>query len=248
VVAPKLSLPQPTPVWWEKGFEAEINRSVSFVHGASILDGSLLRRIAEGYRTCPWVREVVSVRKRFPDEIEASIRIRWPVAAVKVRTRRGLAYALLGGDGVRLPKTYGHWPQPELDVPFIEGVSCPAPEPGGRWAEKSVQDAVRIVALLNGSDVIRRTVRITAVDVSNYGGRGNPTRSEFLLRAEGNCVIAWGRSPDTETPGELPVEEKIAKLERFLARGDPIRNRELGLRFAGPVVVRRRTGTHGDSS
>jgi hypothetical protein len=133
-------------------------------------------------------------------------------------------------------------------VPFIVGVGAPAPEPGERWPERSVTDAVRIVRRLNASEEVRRRIHITAVDVSNYKGRRNPSESEFLVLAEGNCVIAWGRAPGTDQVGELPVDEKVAKLERYLREGLPTTNRTLALRFAGRRVVSRRFHADGNSN
>jgi len=173
---------------------------------------------------------------------------RRPAAAVAVNMPRGIVYCLVGEDGVRLPKTYTRWPLPSLAVPLLTGVCAAPPSPGEAWAEKSVTDAVQIVRKLQASDVIRRGVNITAVDVSNFTGRINRTRSEFRVLAENNCVIDWGRAPGTTAPGELPAEEKVAKLERFLRDRHPTSNRTLDLRFAGRVLVRRRLGRNGDSS
>ncbi len=247
VVAPKLALPEPKPQWWEKGFEKQINRACAFAEGASILEKSLLQQIADGYQRCPWVKQVRWVKKQFPNRVEASILIRWPRAAVALGARRGLRYYLVGEDAVRLPKTYQHWPQPGLNVPFITGTGAAPPPPGRPWPERSVLHAIEIVGVLKSSNVIKNSVNITAVDVSNYEGRLDRTKSEFLVLAENNCVIEWGRAPGTDKPGELPVEEKIAKFERFLAEGNPTSNRTLDLRFAGRVVVSRRYGTNGDN-
>ena len=248
VVAPRLALAEPLPRWWEKEFEDQINQSCAFASGASTLDGELLGKIAAAYRQCPWVKDVRWVRKRFPNRIEANIDIRGPKAAVALRTGRGIQYYLVGEDAVRLPKAYETWPRRGLNVPFIAGTRVAPPEPGEPWPEASVAAAIGIVELLKENDVIRRSINITAVNVSNYGGRENGTKSEFLVFAENNCVIEWGRAPSTARPGELPVKEKIAKLERFLKEGNPTNNRTLDLRFAGRVVVSRRYGTNGDSS
>jgi len=248
VVAPKLALAEPLPRWWEKEFEDQINQSCAFAGGSSTLDGELLEKIAAAYRQCPWVKNIRWVRKRFPNRIEASIDIRWPRAAVALRTGRGIRYYLVGEDAVRLPKAYETWPRRDLNVPYIAGTRTAPPEPGEPWPDASVAAAIEIVELLKRSDVICRSINITAVDVSNYRGREDRAKSEFLVFAENNCVIEWGRAPSTARPGELPVKEKIAKLERFLSEGNPTSNRTLDLRFAGRVVVSRRYGTDGDSS
>jgi len=251
VMAPKIHLPKDqkaTPLWWEKEFEDQINRTCAFADGASALDGDLLTKIAAAYQQSPWVKRVLWVRKRFPNRIEASIDIRWPRAAVAFRTPRGPRYYLVGEDGIRLPKIYDAWPQKDLNVPFITGSRVQPPTPGEPWGEGSVAAAIEIVELLKASDIIRRGVNITAVGVGNYLGRESRTKSEFVVFAERNCVIEWGRAPSTDRPGELPVKEKIAKLERFLSEQNPTSNRTLDLRFKGRVVVSRRYDADGDNS
>jgi len=244
VAAPKVS--RPNAPWWEKAFGEEIDKSCAFAGGASILDDELLEKIAAGYARCPWVKEVTSLDKQFPNRVAAEISVRWPAAAVEVMTSRGRRYVLVGDDGVRLPKTYATWPQRGLDVPFIVGVRAAAPDAGEAWRDRSVTDAIAIVRLLRQSEVVRGAINITAVDVSNSGGRISNARSEFLVLAENNCVIEWGRAPGTSQPGELPGEEKIRKFESFLAESNQTSNRTLDLRFAGRVVSRR-IGTDGDN-
>jgi len=245
VAAPRIALREPLPAWWDKEIEEQINQSCAFANGMSIFDDSLLAKIAEGYRACPWVKQVQWVKKEFPRRVEASVLLRWPAAAVARRTSAGTAYFLVGEDGVRLPKTYGNWPS-GLNIPFIQGSVARLPRPGERWSDKSITDAIKIVRLLQSSDVVRKAITITGVDVSNSDGR-DPTRSPFRVLAENNCEIQWGRAPDTDKPGELPVEEKIKKLERFILRGNPTSNRELSIRFPGAAVVVRRLITDGDN-
>ncbi len=243
------------PLWWEKKFEDQINRTCSFADGVSTLDDELLERIADAYLQCPWVKRVRYVRKEFPNKIRASIHIRWPAAAVASGRGNNRRYHLVGEDGIQLPKSYSTWPQEGLNVPFVVGTRCAVPLAGESWDEGAVTVAIDIVRRLKASverlrasGAIRKGINITAVGVSNYLGRVSRNKSEFVVYAENNCVIEWGRAPSTDRPGELPVKEKIAKLERFLSDQNPTSNRTLDLRFKGPVVVSRRYGTDGDSS
>jgi len=245
VAAPKLTLREPVPAWWDKDIENQINQSCAFANGMSIFNDSVLGKIAEGYRACPWIKEVQWVKKQFPRKVEASVLLRWPAAAVACRTSGGVAYFLVGEDGVRLPKAYGNWPS-GLKLPFIQGAKATLPEPGERWSDTSITEAIEIVRLLQSSAVIRKAIHITGVDVSNSDGH-NPSRSPFRVLAENNCEIHWGRAPDTEKPGELPVAEKIQKLERFILQGHPTSNRVLSIRFPGAAVVVRRLITDGDN-
>lgn len=246
IAAPRIALPSTAPPWWEKEFEDQINAACAFANGKSVFEAGVLEAVAEGYLRCPWVKRVLWVEKRFPNRISASVELRMPAAAVVQPSGQGYAFYLLGDDGVRLPKVYTQWPRPGLQVPCVTGVACAPPEPGHVWPEKSVLHAVHIARLLQSSEVVRRALNVTAVDVANYGGRADCGRSEFVVLTANRCVIEWGRSPDTEQVGELPVSEKIAKLERFLIDNNPTANRTLDLRFPGRVVVSRRSGTDGD--
>ena len=247
VTAPIVQVSE-TPLWWEKEFEDQINRTCAFADGASTFDDGLLTKIAAAYLQCPWVKRVRWVKKQFPNKIRASIDIRWPAAAVAFGPANSRRYYLVGRDGIRLPKFYSTWPQQGLNVPFIVGTRVVPPPPGERWGEGSVIAAIEIVQRLKANGVIRKGINITAVGVGNYLGRLSRAKSEFVVYAENNCVIEWGRAPSTNRPGELPVKEKIAKLERFLSEENPTSNRTLDLRFKGRPVVSRRYGTDGDSS
>jgi hypothetical protein len=237
---------QVTP-WWEEASREDVDAACAAVNGLDMLDPSLVDTIAESLGRSPWVREVRSVTKRFPHQVDVSIVPRRPAAAVRLKTRRGLTYHVVGEDAVRLPVTYATWRPPGLHVPYITGTGGPLPEPGEAWGEPSVAAAIEIARLLRSSGRIRRAVHVTEVDVSNYGGRRDRTKSEFLVHAENDCVIRWGRAPGTDKPGELPVAEKIAKFERYLAEQNPTSNRTLDLRFAGRMVVDRRFHWDGHS-
>ncbi len=249
IVAPRLTLPEPAPAWWEKDFEKQINASVAFADGMSIFDPAVLEQVAAAYRRCPWVKEVLSVEKRFPNQICARIRPRWPAAAVVYPVSPGFAFYLVDEEGVQLPKVYAKWPPPGLNIPRIFGVGAARPaRPGNRWEEPSVADAIEVLRLLQSSDVIRKAIHIVGLDVANYGGRLDRSRSEIVVLADNNCSIDWGRPPRTDQPGELPVREKILKLERYLREeGNPTSHRRIDIRFAGRVVVSRRLEPNGDS-
>lgn len=241
--APRLSWPG-APAWWEKAFENQINRAGAVAQGQSMLDSTLPERVARSYQLCPWVKRVRSVRKQFPNRIQPDLELRLPAAAVAC----GSAYYLIGDDGVQLPRAYTTWPVPGLAVPVITGVASRPPRSGEAWRDPAIRSALQITQVLRANPTIGRAIRIASVDVSNSGGRVDRARSEFLVYADGNCVIEWGRAPGTDRPGELPVADKLAKFERFLAEGNPTADRTLDLRFAGRVVISRRTSTDGHES
>jgi hypothetical protein len=234
VVAPKLDLSGLAEDWWEPAFTAEINRRAAFANGASILDDALPEKVAAAYRTCAWVKKVHWVEKRYPHQLRARIDLRMPAAAVKFTSSLGTRYYLVGDDGVRLPKSYATWSGVRPKVPVIEGVNAVPPAAGQVWRETSVVDAIRVITKLESNATVASTFTFASVDVSNYQGRRDRNRSEFTVITANKCKIEWGRAPGSDKPGELSVDEKIAKLERFLKDTDSSTdNQTLALRFPG---------------
>jgi hypothetical protein len=58
---------------------------------------------------------------------------------------------------------------------------------------------------------------IREVDVTNFGGRLDPRRSEMSLVTTNGCTIAWGRTSQTSRFGDLSTEEKLENLREVLA-------------------------------
>jgi len=245
---PRLLLPEGLPPEWKKALEKEISPYAAFAKGDRTLDDSLLQKIADGYRRCPWVKDVAWIKRQFPGEIVAKIELRYPGAVVEVKAGRRTAYYLVGRDGVRLPRVYKRWPVPGLNVPCITGVQVGPPLPGELWREKSITDSIQIVGLMKTSEIIKNAVRIRNVDVTNFGGRVDRNESEFLLSDRNDCVFEWGRAPDTAKPGERPVEAKLAEMERVIVEGKLARGRRIPLRFARRPSLSRRRRTDGTSS
>ena len=245
--APKLAVSN-SPAWWEKIFDDQINAVVVPLNGTNMLDRDLPERVAQAYLRCPWVKEVRSVKKRFPNTVDVDLVIRMPAAAVAVPAGGGAHYYVIGDDGVRLPRAYSSWPVRGLGVPIIVGLGALPVNAGQRWNQPAIGEAVKLVQLLQSNPGINKHVKVAAVDVSNYGGRINRSQSEMVVITHNGCRIEWGRGPSTNKPGELPVEEKLEKFERFLAEGNPVANRTLDLRFAGRVVISRSIETDGGNS
>jgi hypothetical protein len=250
VIAPEHDLAQMGVNDWGADIAKEIDRCVAFADGRSILDETLPQEVANAYHRSPWVKQVHSVQKRYPNQLHARLDLRRPAAAVTFRSSLGTRYYLVGDDGVCLPRSYTTWPaRLSKRIPVVRGVRGAPPPAGQRWNDPAVLSALRVVAVLKSSPVITRRFHFVEVDVRNFGGRRDPKLSEINVITQNNCVIEWGRAPGSDAPGELPVPEKIAKLERFLKDPEnPTENRTLNLRFAGPVVVSRRYGRNGERS
>ena len=235
------------PPWWDAEFENQINRAGAGAvgRGTSIRDDRVLDKLARAYASCPWVQEVRSLRKEYPNRIRPELTLRTPAAAVAIATSP-VSYRLVGADGVPLPKIYAGWPQPGLNLPVIAGLGD-APAGNHETWQRACVEAIEIARLLQSSELICSKMNIAVVDASNFGERRDRNKSEFLVMTDNNCVIEWGRAVHTNNVGELPAAEKIAALEQYIRSGKELSGATLILRFNG-IRVTRRPSTDGNSS
>ncbi len=167
-----------------------------------------------------WLERVTYVRKKYPSTVEMGLVIRRPVVYV---IQEG-GYYLVDDTGVRLPERY--YRLEEYRLLLIKGIKGATPEPGGMWSDRD--------ALLAGIATVREIVRsglhrvakITAVDVSNYGGRVSATESHVVLWTVDNTRILWGRSSRDMRFGDLTTEQKLANLRAALREFGSLRRLE----------------------
>jgi len=179
--------------------------------GRSIFDPKLVEEVGRKFEECPWVRKVTAVERVFPDRLSIKFDYRRPHAAI----RRDSGYVLVDSDGVRLPGVYPAPPARERTV-LITGVPSLPPEPGKPWQDESLRAAIAMADFIPESTLLTR-LAIREVDVSNFGGRTDPRKSEMSLVTSGGCVVAWGRTAVTSKFGDLSTEEKLENLREVLA-------------------------------
>ncbi len=207
----------------------------------SILKRDLDTVVRQFYESSPYVRRVVSMKRRFPGGLKVDIEFRHPIAMVET----GGHYVLVDQYGELLPIEV---PLEEVVRPIIsvrpEGDLRNDPgEYGEQWFLDAIKEGVAVLLDLEGQseNSIFDSVNIVGIDVSNHGGRISEIDSEVSLVTDRtwfdaksnrhrNTLLAWGRS--TKHPGhwvELPVETKLDNLRRLLlARPSGLR----GLRVA----------------
>lgn len=179
--------------------------------GRSIFDPQLVEEVGRQFESCPWVRKVTAVERVFPDRLTIRFEYRRAHAAV----RRDNGYVLVDADGIRLPGVYAAPPSCERPV-LISGVASLPPEPGKPWQDESLRAAVAMADFIPESSLLRR-LGIREVDVTNFGGRQDPRKSEMSLVTSSGCVVAWGRTSQTAKFGDLSTEEKLENLREVLA-------------------------------
>jgi hypothetical protein len=176
------------------------------VDRAHLMDPDLVGEVAGSFSRNPWVRRVVAVERLFPDQVRVRLEMRAPRLAV--RTLRG--YALVDGDGVRLPGVYARPPVRAMEV---LGAAGAPPAPGRRWEGAEIAAALEMASLAGGEEILR-ALRIRAVDVSNLNGRRDAKSPDLALLAASGASIGWGRAPSSARFGEPAIGEKLDNLRR----------------------------------
>ncbi|QDT76738.1 Cell division protein FtsQ [Gimesia maris] len=173
----------------------------------SLLDQGLVLKIADAFQKHPWVEKVISVRKT--NTVEVEILFRKPAAMVELK--QGLFP--VDNAGVLLPPE-DFSVSDARRFPIITGVSSIPDGPAGTsWGDLSVTGAAQLAEALGPHwkelDIvsIEAPPRVTA-DV---------TLDDLIYRliTAGGSEIVWGRSPKSQRRGELRVDQKIGKLEKY---------------------------------
>ena len=176
------------------------------VDRAHLMDPGLVEEVADSFARNPWVRRVVAVERRFPDQVRVRLEMRAPRLAVK----RLRGYTLVDGDGVCLPGTYARPPVRAMEV---LGAASTPPAAGRRWEGPEIAAALEMTSLAGGEGILRE-LGIRAIDVANLNGRRDAKSPEVTLLAASGASIGWGRVPSSARFGEPALGEKLDNLRR----------------------------------
>jgi len=234
------------PAWMPESLVSRIAAAV-LPPGARYYDPELAEKVRRVAQMHPWIKRVVRVEKYPTDnpsvaavDIEAVFRM--PVA--KVRAERGLAY--VDAEGYRLPaeqvplwaearcaedgrRRYYLDPQgaaagTELSAVhymMIEGVAAPAPAVGEKWPGEDIAAGLKLVELVSNRPY---AYQITAVDVSNFGGRLDPAEPHLRMWAQVGRLrptcIKFGRLPRPDGDYVVSPRRKLSYLDQYAADHD----------------------------
>lgn len=177
---------------------------------ASALEESTVEAVGRKLEKCPWVKDVVTVRRVYPDTLEVDVTLREPHLAV----RWGATYLRVDAAGVRLPGE-DRVPPATLCWPVVTGVTMAPPPPGQLWNTADLRAAFEMIGVIESSPMLQK-LRIAEMDLSNLDGRIRPGGCEIVLRLAEGCEISWGSAPSARKIWEASVEEKLANLKRVL--------------------------------
>lgn len=173
----------------------------------SLLDQTLVVKVAKAFEKHPWVQKVVSVRKT--NTVEVEVVFRKPAAMVEVK--QGLFP--VDNEGVLLPPE-DFSVSDARRYPVISGIqSTPAGPTGTSWGDLTVTGAAQLAEALGpywkelemvSIEAPPRATAVVSLDDLIY-----------RLITAGGSEIVWGRSPKSQRRGELRVDQKIGKLEKY---------------------------------
>jgi hypothetical protein len=202
-----------------------VQRRSRLPEAVSLLDPSLPKTLADAFQEHPWIERVIEVRNQYPALVTVRVDYRHPVAVVLVQS--GL-YPV-DGDGVLLPPA-DFTPEGVAHLIPVRGVATtPYAEAGKRWTDPAVLAAADLARYLGPR---WDALQLKAILVSP-ATRADAAPEDIPLELEtaGGSRILWGRQPDVQHPGELTSDQKLGRLEKYLAEFDRFD------RPSGPYVI-----------
>jgi len=182
--------------------------------GRSLLDPMLLRDLREKYRRSPWVREICTMRRVFPNQLCVEFIPREPAAQI---LKNGY-YWMVDSGGVLLPMEGVREARAGLAV--IRGELDNRPQDGQGCNDGGVQGALAALEAIR-SPAVATSLPVTEVVISKpeYLDRlsqPNRSRPRLEIMTSSGLTILWGTAGD-DFPGELKDGEKVALLRQLLA-------------------------------
>ncbi|MBI2191727.1 MAG: hypothetical protein HYU36_07070 [Planctomycetes bacterium] len=220
------------PGWLHAEAEQGINQKAFRSASYSIFDPDLTRRIHEAYEGDPWVLRVEGVSKHFPNQVKVRLILRQPLG----RVHHGTQQYVLDRAGRVLDIVPDHASAFYGTLAELRGIESSPPGRGEFWQSDDVKSAIEVLDALSGHGLLV-SLGVLGVDVGNLEGRADPTETEILLTCPGDVRILWGRPIGRY--GEIPVEEKLVKIETLMRESGAEQGVDWNVRFANGGIIRR---------
>jgi len=183
----------------------------------SVFRSDLAAITRDAYLASPWVRDVIRVRKVFPNRLDIDLQLREPFALVQHLGK----YYVVDGDGMILdPRVYILTTDnlaalmPPVVVP--DGVKWPGAA-GKFWSDPCVLEGLSMLRLCREQFAGR--LAITQIAVSPEKGSGGVTPVRAVLTLEAGPRVDWGRTPTSPVSvAEIPPHQKTANLLAIVAK------------------------------
>lgn len=208
----------PPPAYVPADFISRVFSRAHLPGELPLLDDSTLLKVADAFIADPWVADIRRVRKDYPSLIQLDIVYRQPAAMVRI----GDGLYPVDGAGVLLPSR-DFTREEALRFPLISNVrSVPSGTEGMQWDDPTVVGAARLARAFNNTDQPGKPTW-NRFDLAEIQVPRRRTADEslddmvFELVTRGGSRIVWGRAPGIAHPAELTVEQKIARLDSYIA-------------------------------
>lgn len=207
----QIQLEPPAPSVLPADFLEQVRHRGDFSEELSLLDEDLPARLAKAFASHPWVAEVVSVRNVYPALVTVELNYRHPVGLVEVD---GGFYAI-DNNSVLLPPQDFEASDLQRYLTITGVRSTPRGAAGKKWGDPAVEAAAELADYLG---LRWKTLGLAAIAIPSPSGEVDSANDQLLeLTTTGGSKILWGRAPSSKHPGELTAEQKLGRLEKYLA-------------------------------
>ncbi|MBN1418307.1 MAG: hypothetical protein JXP34_05990 [Planctomycetes bacterium] len=209
------------PPWLPEDERRILERPPVLPKSFSVFDRRVREALARWYEGRPWVDRVLWAGPMVPGRGEAGVavrlRLRSPVAAVRIGDRAGGPYLWIDEEGRALGSADA--PPSRFRLPALAGIRHDAelPAPGEIFAARPVVEGLALISFLRRGGILDRTDRrVDVVDAARVGRKDVP---ELSLVLDDGRVLDWGRGPASAFAPIVPQEEILENLKAILDRG-----------------------------
>lgn len=201
----------PAPRWVSKELVAQTVAQLGRGENLSLLDETLVDDLAAAFGRHPWVEKVSRVRLTATG-VDVDLTYRKPVAMVQLK--QGL-YPI-DVRGVLLPPE-DFSPADVKHFPIISNIkSTPQGPAGTAWGDETIVGAAQLAETVGPHWQEFNLEAIVAPERTNANMSVDDMIYEFATT--GGSRIVWGRAPGVDHPGELTEEQKIGRLQEYVAK------------------------------
>ena len=200
------------PVWASPELISEINISSGISSDDFLLDDELVKRAYKSVSENPWVASINSVRKCYSGIIQLDYSLREPVAKI---IRADNIY-FIDSECVVIP-----YAPVDKHLVCIEGSRQAIPKPGLTIKQADIIAALDILKkiefvdknLSSDSDAI--WTELSVIDISNFEGRKDSSKSHINMYTHKDTEIRWGAAVGREKAyWEADFTTKLTRLYR----------------------------------
>jgi len=207
----QIQLEPPLPAVLPADFLEQVRHRGQFPDELSLLDDDLPAKLAAAFGSHPWVAEVVSVRNVYPALVTVELTYRRPVALVQVPD----GFYAIDQQGVLLPPSDFDAADLQRYLTVTGVQSSPRGAAGRNWGDPAVVAAAELADFIG---LRWKTLGLAAIAIPKAAVTATEAHDQILeLSTTGGSRILWGRAPGTKHPGELTAEQKLGRLEKYLA-------------------------------